>query len=329
MPPRSKCRSGDNARDLIGQIASVRATLAILRYDPEARSSSRAAPSSTCTPTTSHPAVERPGPWGMVTSSRGTVPRPAGSTAKPRLSGRRPGMFSLLFWPQPTWPRYKNLTTSSMRRPKATGARCNCLAIRTSECQRGVLGLARICYEWNDLEAAEQYGRQSVELARQYDPAIDRVIISEVFLARLRLTRGDVAGAAAMLAQAQRSAQQRNFPRGCRRLPRSRRWPCCDKARWPRLRNWPGNMSSRSARRACSWPRETPAKPWRCSQPIAGRWKPGTGTTNGSRRWCCRRSRTRSRREGPGHAGAGRSAGVAEPGASFASLLTKASPCER
>ena len=73
------------------------------------------------------------------------------------------------------------------------------------------VGLARICYEWNDLEAAEQYGRQSVELARQYDPAIDRVIISEVFLARLRLTRGDVDGAAAILAPAQRSAQQRNF----------------------------------------------------------------------------------------------------------------------
>ena len=32
------------------------------------------------------------------------------------------------------------------------------------------IGLARICYEWNDLDAAEQYARQSVELARQYDP---------------------------------------------------------------------------------------------------------------------------------------------------------------
>ena len=78
------------------------------------------------------------------------------------------------------------------------------------------LGLARICYEWNDLDAAEQYGRQSVELAQQYDPAIDRVIISEVFLARLKLARGDVAGAAAMLAEAQQSAQQRNF---IQRLP--------------------------------------------------------------------------------------------------------------
>ena len=73
------------------------------------------------------------------------------------------------------------------------------------------LGLARIHYEWNDLEAAEQHGQQSLQLARQYDRVIDRFIICEVFLARLKLARGDVAGAAAMLAQAEQSARQNNF----------------------------------------------------------------------------------------------------------------------
>ena len=29
------------------------------------------------------------------------------------------------------------------------------------------LGLARVCYEWNDLDAASQHGQQSVQLARQ------------------------------------------------------------------------------------------------------------------------------------------------------------------
>ena len=60
------------------------------------------------------------------------------------------------------------------------------------------LGLARILYEWNDLDAAEQHAQQSIQLARQYDAVIDRFIISEVFLARLRLGRGDVTGAAAI-----------------------------------------------------------------------------------------------------------------------------------
>jgi ATP/maltotriose-dependent transcriptional regulator MalT len=73
------------------------------------------------------------------------------------------------------------------------------------------LGLARINYEWNDLEAAEQHGRQSLHLARQYESSIDRFILCEVFLARLKLAQGDAAGAAALLAQASQSARQQNF----------------------------------------------------------------------------------------------------------------------
>jgi LuxR family transcriptional regulator, maltose regulon positive regulatory protein len=78
------------------------------------------------------------------------------------------------------------------------------------------LGLARIYYEWNDLDAADQHGQQSLQLARQYDKAVDRFILSEVFLARLKLARGDVAGATAMLAETAQSVHQNNF---VRRLP--------------------------------------------------------------------------------------------------------------
>ena len=57
------------------------------------------------------------------------------------------------------------------------------------------LGLARIYYEWNDLDAAEKYGEQSLKLSRQFDQVIDRLVVSEIFLARLKLARRDVAGA--------------------------------------------------------------------------------------------------------------------------------------
>ncbi|MCX6047986.1 MAG: LuxR C-terminal-related transcriptional regulator [Chloroflexi bacterium] len=71
--------------------------------------------------------------------------------------------------------------------------------------------LAQIYYEWNDLAAAERHGRQSLHLARQYGPVIDRFVICEVFLARLKLAQGDVTGAAALLVEASQSAHTHNF----------------------------------------------------------------------------------------------------------------------
>jgi LuxR family maltose regulon positive regulatory protein len=73
------------------------------------------------------------------------------------------------------------------------------------------LGLARICYEWNDLAAAENHGQQGLLLARQYDRVIDQFIICEVFLARVKLAQGDVNGAAALLTQTERATRQQNF----------------------------------------------------------------------------------------------------------------------
>ena len=46
---------------------------------------------------------------------------------------------------------------------------------------------------------------------RQYGQLIDRFILSEVFIARLHLARGDVGGASDLLAEAERSARQKDF----------------------------------------------------------------------------------------------------------------------
>ncbi len=73
------------------------------------------------------------------------------------------------------------------------------------------LGLAGVLYEWNDLEAAQQHAQQSLRLARQYDRVIDRFVLSEVLLARLQLAQGDVTGAAMSLSEAAQSARQQNF----------------------------------------------------------------------------------------------------------------------
>jgi LuxR family transcriptional regulator, maltose regulon positive regulatory protein len=73
------------------------------------------------------------------------------------------------------------------------------------------LGLARICYEWNDLDAAQHHGQQGIQLARQIENT-DREASGEVLLARIKLARGDMVGASALLAQVNRSDPFVNCP---------------------------------------------------------------------------------------------------------------------
>src|SRR6185503_5163291 len=53
--------------------------------------------------------------------------------------------------------------------------------------------------------------RQSLHLARQYESVIDRYIVCEVFLARLKLAQGEVTEAADILAKTDQSVRQHNF----------------------------------------------------------------------------------------------------------------------
>jgi LuxR family transcriptional regulator, maltose regulon positive regulatory protein len=72
------------------------------------------------------------------------------------------------------------------------------------------LGLARLHYQWNDLATAAQHGEKSLPLARQIE-STDRFVACELFLAQLKLAQGDVAGAAVLAAQASQAARQHNF----------------------------------------------------------------------------------------------------------------------
>jgi LuxR family maltose regulon positive regulatory protein len=72
------------------------------------------------------------------------------------------------------------------------------------------LGMARICYEWNDLEAAQNHIQLSLQLSRHLDH-MDRFVAGELFLVRLRLAQDDMPGALAVLARASQSAHQHRF----------------------------------------------------------------------------------------------------------------------
>ncbi|MDO9088436.1 MAG: LuxR C-terminal-related transcriptional regulator [Anaerolineaceae bacterium] len=73
------------------------------------------------------------------------------------------------------------------------------------------LGLARIYFEWNDLDTAEKYGELSFQLARLCDQVVDRLILSQLFMSQIKLIRGDVAGAANFLKQAEQNTRQWEF----------------------------------------------------------------------------------------------------------------------
>ena len=73
------------------------------------------------------------------------------------------------------------------------------------------LGLAQIFYQWNNLDAAEQYAEQGLKLAQQFDQITDRIIMSELHLSLIKLGRGDISGAAQMVSQAEQTSRQKNF----------------------------------------------------------------------------------------------------------------------
>ncbi|MCA9922118.1 MAG: hypothetical protein KC421_07095, partial [Anaerolineales bacterium] len=59
------------------------------------------------------------------------------------------------------------------------------------------LGLARLHYQWNDLDAAQEHGQKSLRLVQQIE-SIDTFVSYKVFLARLLLAQGDLPGADAV-----------------------------------------------------------------------------------------------------------------------------------
>ena len=72
------------------------------------------------------------------------------------------------------------------------------------------LGLARIAYQWNDLEAAYRHGQACFALTEQME-SVSTFPSYAVLLAHIRLAQGDVPGAAAMLDEAEAFVRQHNF----------------------------------------------------------------------------------------------------------------------
>lgn len=202
----------EKIRNLIGQMACARATLALTRYDPETMLT-QAHRALAYLPATNF-TFRFTANWALAVAYKNKGDRTAAMRACQEsiaINQQYGSLFS------------KNLAATVLGELQELDNQL----YQAAETYRQVLdragehpqphtesvylSLARIYYEWNDLAAAEQHAQQSLRLTRLYDRVIDRSLVSEVFLARLKLTGGDVAGAAAMLAQAEQAARQQNF----------------------------------------------------------------------------------------------------------------------
>jgi LuxR family maltose regulon positive regulatory protein len=199
-------------RDLIGQIAAVRATLALANYQPEAMINQ------------AHRALEYLHPDNLPFRGRAVRTlgfayqlqgdRAAARQAYTEAKAIRQASGNINLTVSATTGLGNVQESENQLYEAADTYRCSLQLLgdhSTSNADQEFIGLARILYEWNDLDAAEQYGKQSLQLARQYDRAIDRFVICEVFLARLKLARSDVDAAAAMLAEIEHSVRERGF----------------------------------------------------------------------------------------------------------------------
>lgn len=74
------------------------------------------------------------------------------------------------------------------------------------------IGMARIHYQWNNLDTAEKYVEQSLQLAQQFSQIPHRLFTSKLLLAHLKLARGDLENSSAILTQTEQIARQYNFP---------------------------------------------------------------------------------------------------------------------
>ena len=122
-----------------------------------------------------------------------------------------------------------------------------------------------------------------MQLARQYNQFVNRFIMCGVFLARLKLARGDVGGAAALLAQAEQSVREHDFVHRMPEVVAVQVLMLLRQGSLTAAADLAQQYDLPMSRAEYSCPRETHPPPWRCWGRIVSRWKLRIGRMNGSR----------------------------------------------
>lgn len=201
----------DKSKDLVGRIASMRATLAVIDHDVETiiSQSQRALEYL-------HPAnlpVRTATTWTLGYAYQLQGDRAAASQAYNEVIDISKSYGNSIY----TIAAILNLgqiQEADNQLPLATGTYTRVLELAGDPPQRmaseAFLGLARIYYEWNDLDRAQEQGRQCLQLTQQME-TISTSASYSIFLARLRLAQGDIVSAVATLEEAEEFVRRNNF----------------------------------------------------------------------------------------------------------------------
>ena len=198
-------------RDLIGRVASLRATLAVIRHDADDLIvQSRRALAYL------HPdnlAVRTAATWSLGCAHQFRGDRAAASQIYHEViaTGRTSGdsLYTIA-----ATINLGQVQESDTQLAQATATYHRVLAMvgdppQPIGCQ-AYLGLARIAYERNELPMAEQRARQYHQLTQQME-SIDSFASYAILLARLHLAQGDVPAAAGILDEAEAFVRQHGF----------------------------------------------------------------------------------------------------------------------
>ena len=201
----------DNVRDLMGHIASIRATVAVTQHDAETIlvQSQRALANL-------HPAnrpVRTATTWTLAYAYHLQGDRDAAGRAYTEAITASQAMGHYVIQIMATLG-LANIQEADLHLATADETYQRVLEL-TGDPPMPVacdayLGLARLSYQWNDLQAAQERAQLGLDLARQIENT-DRTVGCELFLVRLKLARGDAAGAATLLATAAEQVHQNSY----------------------------------------------------------------------------------------------------------------------
>lgn len=201
----------DRTRDLLGRVASMRATLAVIQRDAEAIIAQSRRALEYLRP--DNLPVRTATTWTLGYAYQLQGDRAAASRAYAEVIAAGESFGESIYTTAATIT-LGQLQEADLALESATRSYQRALELAGEPPQRMVseafLGLARIQYERNDLDAAEELGQQCLQLIRQMK-SVDTSVSHALFLAHLRMAQGDVTAALSALEEAEAFIHRYNF----------------------------------------------------------------------------------------------------------------------